>query len=172
MEAEGLLLTIAEVSVAFAGFAGIVAIIGRRGTGEWHAGDLLRFWQMIEVSMLGVIFSLLPFVFYHAGITASQTWAASSAMLAAASGIQMLRAAVRTVKAAGTDGTLSLAFSAGFVLIGLIVIAILVANAVGFLFHQTVAPYVVGIFWNLCLACVLFWRLLKFSGLPYGTRQE
>lgn len=172
MEAAEVLLTIAEVSVAFAGFTGIVAVIGRRAAGEWRTADLLRFWQMIEVSLLGLIFALVPFLFYYAGLSPASTWAASSGMLALASGIQMIRAAIRTLKAFGTDRSLSIVFSTLYVLIGIVVMLILIGNALGIVYQRTVAPYLVGMFWQLCLASVLFWRLLKFSGIPYRREPQ
>ncbi len=172
MQASELLLTIANVSVAFAGFTGIVAVFGRRADGEWRRGDILRFWQMIEISLLTLIFSLVPFVFHHMGLEETTVWAASSGMLALASAIQMARAAIGTLWAFGSDPSLSLVFSGGFVLIGVIVILVLIANAYGFIFRQEAAPYVVAIFWEMCLASILFWRLLKCSGIPYRPGRE
>jgi hypothetical protein len=171
MEAADVFLTIAEISVAFAGFAGIVAVIGRRASGEWRTGDLLRFWQMIEVSLLALIFALLPFVFYHAEVAVATTWASCSGMLALASGLQMTRATFRTLRVWRSDETVSLIFSGVFVLIGIVVILILVGNALGIVYQRSVAPYLFGIFWHLCLAAVLFWRLLKFSSIPYVAKK-
>ena len=166
MEAADFLLTVAEISVAFAGFSGIVAVIGRRAAGEWRTGDVLRFWQMMEVSLLALIFSLVPFGFHYLDLPPSTVWAASSGMLAAASGIQALRSVARTMRALGSDESLSFLFSAFFFLIGLVVIAVLILNALGIIFEQAAGPYLIGIFWQLSLACVLFWRLLRFSDLP------
>ena len=42
MEHSDVLLTITEVSVAFAGFSGIVAVFGRRDPGRWPLGDRYR----------------------------------------------------------------------------------------------------------------------------------
>jgi hypothetical protein len=170
MQAADFLLSVAEISVAFAGFSGIVAVIGRRATGEWSTGDVLRFWQMIEVSLLALIFSLVPFGFHYLGLSESDVWAASSGLLALASGLQTLRSLVRNLRAAGSDASLSLLFSATFFLIAAVVIVVLVLNALGIIFQRAVGPYLIGIFWQLLLACVLFWRLLKYSGVPYKAK--
>lgn len=172
MEAEGVFLTIAEVSVAFAGFSGVVAVFRRRSIGEWRSGDILRFWQMMEVSLSGVVFSLLPFVFHYSGLSAAATWAACSALLAFVSSVQMGRAVFRTVKAAGSDGSISLRFTGLFLLIGVVIVLLQVGNVLGIVFNRAVGPYLVGVFWQLSLACVLFWRLLKFSDLPYGDMKR
>ena len=172
MEASDVLLNIASASVAFAGFAGVVIAIGRHAAGQWRPSDVIRFWQMIEVSMLGLLFSFLPFVFHYLGLPKTTVWAASSAMLALASGLQMLRAVYRTVRFFRSDESMSLVFTGTFVLVETVVLAVLVAKAVGFHFQQAVGPYLVGMFWQLCLASVLFWRLLKFSGLPYHPPQR
>jgi hypothetical protein len=166
MEAESILLSIAEISVAFAGFSGVVAVFGRRSSGKWRRGDILRFWQMIEVSLSMLIFALLPFIFHHTGMTAQRTWPACSAILALILSLQMCRALWRTISAKRTDPSISILFSLLFQGISLVVVILQIANVMGIMFHQELAPYLIGVFWLLCLACVLFWRLLKFSDLP------
>lgn len=159
-------MTIAEVSVAFAGFSGIVAIFGRRSPGRWRTGEILRFWQMIEVSLSAFVFSLLPFVFHYAGLSDAATWAACSGLLAFISSVQMARAGFRTVKAVGTDPSIKLGFTIPFLLFGVVIVLLQIGNVLGVVFHRELSPYLIGVFWQLSLACVLFWRLLKFSNLP------
>jgi hypothetical protein len=133
---------------------------------------MLRFWPMIEVSLLATVFSLVPLLFHAIGEPQPIVWGASSGMLALASGIQMCRSVFRTIKAfRSSDATLSPLFTLAFSLIGLTIVAVLGANAAGFIFQQAPAPYLVGIFWEVCLASILFWRLLKFSGLPYKPHE-
>ena len=166
MEAQDVFLTIAEISVAFAGFSGVVAVFGRRSPDKWRSGDILRFWQMIEVSLSALIFSLLPFILHYIGLPDASTWATCSALLAVISSVQMARAGFRTVKAAGTDPSIKLGFTIPFLLIGFVIVLFQVGNTVGIVFHRELAPYLIGVFWQLSLACVLFWRLLKYSDLP------
>ena len=57
------LLSIAEISVAFAGFSGIItAVVGRDGS-DWDQGNLSRFRLMIFSSLSAIVASLLPFAF-------------------------------------------------------------------------------------------------------------
>ncbi|TNF56234.1 hypothetical protein EP227_01020 [bacterium] len=51
MEAGEVFLTIAKISVAFAGFSGMLTALRQRSDNMWNRGDILRFWQMIEVSL-------------------------------------------------------------------------------------------------------------------------
>lgn len=169
MEGESIFLTIAEISVAFAGFSGVVVVMGRRSAGDWRTGETLRFWQMIEVSLTALVFSLLPIVFHHIGLPVAYTWASCSGMLALVSGIQMGRAVWRTKKAARTDKSISLSFTTLFFLVGIVVVLLLIGNTLGIGFKRTLAPYLIGVFWQLCLGCVLFWRLLRFSDFPHGN---
>jgi len=169
MEAEGVFLVIAEVSVAFAGFSGIVAVLGRRSAGEWRSGDILRFWQMIEVSLSALIFSLLPFLFHYIGLSPASTWAACSGLLALVSSVQMGRAGYRTLKAARSDLSISPGFTVPFLLIGVLIVLLQLANTLSLGFKPSIGPYLIGLFWQLSLACVLFWRLLKFSDIPLSS---
>ena len=58
------LLSIAEISVAFAGFSGIItAVVGRDGS-DWDQGNLSRFRLMIFSSLSAIVASLLPFAFF------------------------------------------------------------------------------------------------------------
>jgi hypothetical protein len=167
MDTVEFLVTCSSVGVAFAGFAGIVAVIGARATGGWRAADVVRFWQMIEISLMATLMPLVPFVFSAMALAESVVWASSSAMLALVQAIQLIRALWRTIRVGRSDASVSIAFSLPYALVGLVVIALLVANAAGLVYEGTAAPFLAGIFWQICLAAVLFWRLLKFSDIPY-----
>jgi hypothetical protein len=121
---------------------------------------------MIEVSLSALIFSLLPFLFHYIGLSPTYTWAACSGLLALVSSAQMGRAGYRTLKAARSDHSISPGFTVLFLLIGVVIVLLQLANTGSIAFKPTIAPYLIGVFWQLSLACVLFWRLLKFSDLP------
>jgi hypothetical protein len=165
MEAGEVFLTIAKISVAFAGFSGMVTALRKRSNDKWNRGDILRFWQMIEVSLSALIFSLLPFVFYYAKLSSAAIWASCSFLLAFVQSIQLGRAGYRTFRAARNDQTISLRFTTTFLFVGIIIVVLQLMNTVGIGFYRSVSPYLIGLFWQLSLACVLFWRLLKFSDL-------
>ena len=71
------LLSIAEISVAFAGFSGIItAVVGRNGP-DWDQGNLSRFRLMIFSSLSAIIASLLPFVFLLNSENINWVWCVS-----------------------------------------------------------------------------------------------
>ena len=57
------LLSVAEISVAFAGFAGIITAVTGRAGGGWDPGNLTRFRLMIYSSLSAVVACLIPYVF-------------------------------------------------------------------------------------------------------------
>lgn len=57
------LLSVAEVSVAFAGFAGIITAVVSSSAGGWDPGNVNRFTLMIFSSLSAIIASLMPYVF-------------------------------------------------------------------------------------------------------------
>ena len=68
MEHGEFLFTIAEVSVAFAGFASIVGILGRRSTSSPHRLNALRMRIMVLHGLVVVAFSLVPYLLHSYGI--------------------------------------------------------------------------------------------------------
>ena len=57
-EPSDVLLTLAEVAVAFAGFASIVAVFQVRWTRNEMPFDLFRFWVMLAFSLATLLFAL------------------------------------------------------------------------------------------------------------------
>ena len=85
MENGGILLTIAEVAVAFAGFASIVSVLGRRSSDTPEHINALRMRAMILSSLLAVAFSILPFLLHSYGLAGAALWRTSSVFLLFAS---------------------------------------------------------------------------------------
>ena len=67
MHAAEVLTVLAEISIALAGFAGIVVALRQRGLHEFEPHELVRFWFMLGVACELLFFALLPFLFHHAG---------------------------------------------------------------------------------------------------------
>ena len=57
------LLSIAEISVAFAGFAGIITAISGRDQAVWDPGNTTRFRVMVYGSLSATVMALMPYVF-------------------------------------------------------------------------------------------------------------
>ncbi len=80
MEHGDLLLTIAEVAVAFAGFASIVGILGQRSASSPPRVNALRMRIMLLHSLILVAFSLVPHLLHSYGLQDEMVWRASSAL--------------------------------------------------------------------------------------------
>ena len=73
------LFIFAEVAIALAGFASLVTVIDRGG-GDPPALDANRLRNLIDVSLLVVVFSLFPMVPFEFGLEAESVWRLSSAV--------------------------------------------------------------------------------------------
>jgi hypothetical protein len=62
LQSAELLQTVAEVSIAFAGFTSVVAVLGRHATGEWTEIDRFRLSVMLSTSLAALHFASLPLV--------------------------------------------------------------------------------------------------------------
>ncbi len=65
---------VAELAIALAGFASLVAIIGRRQGRDTAVVDAIRLRWMLEISLLTSAFALLPLLPFHAGLSENSTW--------------------------------------------------------------------------------------------------
>ena len=85
MEHSEHLFTLAEVAVAFAGFASIVGILGQRAASSPDRLNALRMRIMLLHSLVVVAFSFVPSILYSYGIEQEMVWRASSGLYLVAS---------------------------------------------------------------------------------------
>jgi hypothetical protein len=163
MEGSDVLIVIAEVSVAFAGFAGIVAVFRQRGLEEWAPVDAVRFRFMVECSLTTILFALLPFVFHHLGASPTATWSACSALMAAAIGGLLVIASLRVRRLRSQASGFSSALLRFMQAVALLAIALLVLNALSVGFTAEFGPYLAALAWVLVASGVNFFRLLLFG---------
>jgi hypothetical protein len=78
MDHSEVLLTLCEVSVAFAGFSGVVAVFGRLDIRDWSVGDRYRFYALVETSLAGAFLSLLPFGLFAVQLPPEFIWRSAS----------------------------------------------------------------------------------------------
>ena len=79
MEDIDAMLSLGEISVAFAGFSSIVVLLKRRDVAEWQALDASRFRAMLLASLLTAFFAVLPFPLYKLRVPRDLLWSISSA---------------------------------------------------------------------------------------------
>jgi hypothetical protein len=84
IEAEGSLQTLAEVSVALAGFASLLVVLRRGSAASVSEGEGADLFVVVGGNLLVLVFSLLPLPLHHLGASDASTWRISSALLAAA----------------------------------------------------------------------------------------
>ena len=82
MEASDTLLTLAEVSLGLAGFAGIVVLFGR-GPGALPPADSLRLALLVGASLGTLFLSLIPIALSFVGVAEPELWQWSSAIMVA-----------------------------------------------------------------------------------------
>jgi len=78
MEAEGTLGVVAEISIAFTGFAGIVGALAGAKLRPAHVQVWLSFWFVIEGGLGTLFAALFPMLPYHLGLPDPHVWSASS----------------------------------------------------------------------------------------------
>ena len=92
-ETDGL-VAIAEISVAFAGFASIVSVLGRRETRAHPRVDAIRVRGMVFCSTVVALGALFPFAAIGYRLDPVEAWRVASIGLLVLSGINLLSFAV------------------------------------------------------------------------------
>jgi hypothetical protein len=168
LQGADVLLTIAEVAVAFAGFASVVVLFQHRDPTNWPAAVVVRLRTMIEGSLTTLFSALLPFVLHHFGLAGPALWATSSVVLAlalVASGARVYRRS----RVPLATGQLGRSFSVAVIAITALVCLALLLNAVGIGFHRGFGPYFLGVVWTLAFASLMFLRVATF---PMGSSRS
>jgi hypothetical protein len=162
LDSSDVLLTIAEISVAFAAFAGLITVFQRRGGYHWGEADAWRFWQIIAYSFCALFLALFPIALDWLDLPDRLLWGISSATLAV-----LLAAfyAVALTKLYRLSGRQRVRVSLGLVLLlsclAVAVLVLQVLNVSGIWFQQVRGPYLVGLIFFLCGAVTVFIRLLQ-----------
>jgi hypothetical protein len=77
------LVGVAELSIALAGFTGVVTAFRSANQGSWHPGDRLRLYFLLESSLTAAGFSLLTLVLLHVFANSTSTvWVTMSSLWA------------------------------------------------------------------------------------------
>jgi hypothetical protein len=149
-----------EVSIAIAGFAGVVAAVNRREDGTWTATDQLLLEMLLTGSAISCAFSFLPFVLLDV-LDENVAWRTGSALQVLwIFGISIFRS--RQARRMGADyvGSASVGFMAPVMLVALVVLTANIA------IWGAAWPYVIGVLALITTGFNAFVRLLL------GTRSS
>jgi hypothetical protein len=164
MDEEGLLLTIAEVSIGFAGFAGIVALFGRRAGGIWSIADRLRFNSLVRHALLSLFAAFLPLAIHYVDPDHGSPWRLSSSVFGVVF-LLLFWTGCRRIPEVRASGDSEANIRGAWVLVAAFAVLALALflNAIGVVFQGDAAPYLVALFFTLILTGVFFARLLRFA---------
>jgi hypothetical protein len=164
MEVAETLELLAELSIAVLGFSGVVAVLGRRASGDWADLDRYRFRAMVRVAALVLVLSLLPFPFRSAGFTESSIWGWSSGigtLLYALFLVSYLQQYYRKRASLWADPTVSKPAHIYNFFVSLAAPLLLGLNAADIVFERSATPYLVASLLLFGVSIVLFLRLLE-----------
>jgi len=110
---QATLTTIAEVSVALAGFTGVVAVLGGRRDHAWTPEERLQLRTLVETSLTALFLSFAPSVLGLVMTSESAVWRLANLLLGAMHLASITMFIVRTKVAKPTGGQLAL-LASGF----------------------------------------------------------
>lgn len=148
----------AEVSVAFAGFASITVLFRGRSAGEWKFADVLRYGAMLRASLFACFFSLLPIILFHAGASEPWTWSITSVgLLVYGTTRKHIFTLLFRVGARASPEIIRNAIVLG------LIICLQLLNLLGLWFHREAAPVLLGVGLLLTNAGANFYRLVMVN---------
>jgi len=157
MQAEGTLELFAELFVAFAGFTGLAGVILRSDAETSELRQELRL--LLEYSLILLVFSILPLVCFHAGLSETMAWRFACA---ASAGQTLIYYSIRFASLrdwSSKAGTIR--FFWFTLVIEWLVAALLLGAAAQPLLLPAASLYLVHLLWGLIGAALSFGRLVK-----------
>jgi hypothetical protein len=161
-----LLLTTAEIAVAFAGFASLIGVIGR-GSAENPRLAAFQLRYALEVTLFVAAFSLIPLLPLKYGLASENAWRLSSFLFVVASQLASYGMISRWKR--NSDLAVSTYVKVTVVALSLGADLLLLVNALGFFGSAVFPVYLTGLFANLGLAGFYF-LLVVGSVFPPDNR--
>jgi hypothetical protein len=81
LDTQSVLTTVAEVSIALAGFTGVVAVLGNRRKHDWTAEERLQLRTLVETSLTALFASFAPSVLYLVFSSEPAVWRSANLIL-------------------------------------------------------------------------------------------
>ena len=167
MPGSELLAIIAEVSIVFAGFTGVVATLGFRDSAQPNWSHLLHVGGMVGFSLIAALFALIPLLLSELGLSDVTAWRASSIGLASAMVVWQTLGELRfrnVAQLGHRDPSLRRFLLVVSITTALVALA-LFSSAVGLL-AQAGGVYMTCLFVSLAFAALWFVRVFLAATLP------
>ena len=161
MAPSDILPTIAEISVAIVGFAGILFALGNQSATANEKMNMFRIKIMVETGLLTTFLSLTPVLFLSIPILAPYTWRISSLMLAVLIPVYTLLSFHRQFRLVGNYIESKLDYTVMIVQFPTIVLLLMVAFEWGDVPHF--GSYLFGLFFWLGISMLMFVRIILDS---------
>ena len=158
MDESALLLVGIEVSVAFAGFAGIIATFQNRDEATIDRGHVVGLTMIVNFSLFGAFFCALPLALSVFRIEEATIWSINSGLQCIYT-LNRMNYIHQNMSVVALKRTTRLLFrmlqgGASFVVVALAL------NAANLVFHRGPGPSITAIFFGLGLVGFMFARLL------------
>ena len=153
MDVQSILTTVAEVSIALAGFTGVVAVLGNRRNHDWSPEERLQLRTLVETSLTALFASFAPSVLFLVLTSEPAVWRSANLFLGALHLANLVAFLRRTTDARPTTS------QKGLLVIG---IAIILFHflAAGGLVPWYILIFVVGLLQQVFIAALNFVLML------------
>ena len=155
MNHDDTLYAFAQVAVAFAGFAGLMAFVRERAAGPLTSVQRNRLIGMVRVALIATAFAMLPIVVAAQGGSETVTWRISGALFATALAPIVVIAWRRLAEIRRAGLSLTVPFIPQFATVGLLFLL----GSVIFSEHAS-GLYLAGLFFVLLVSGALFFTLV------------
>ena len=174
MDPRETLLTIAEISIAVIGFAGIVSALRPRTSFLADAMHRLRMRIMLETAAYVLVIAFFPLLLSGLDLAETVIWSLGSGLLAITAPIQVASIYMRQRSIFGSALLReTILFDASTIALAFAVEAALIANALGLFFRPGFAGYLIGVLFPLWAAVAMFVRaILASEELVFPNREE
>jgi len=81
LDVQSILTTVAEVSIALAGFTGVVAVLGNRRNHDWSPEERLQLRTLVETSLTALFASFAPSILSLAMTSEPAVWRGANLFL-------------------------------------------------------------------------------------------
>jgi hypothetical protein len=158
MDVTDQLLLLTEVSIALAGFSGIVATFQFRGGEKKSRGDVIGLIAMVQLGLLCAFMAFLPLALMNFGRLEPYTWRISSgvAVVVFGSFLFWIYPHTKKVRFRGISRLIIL----GWWCLNLLTMLVMALNVLEWGLQGTAGPYVAGLLNPLSFVAYMFTRLL------------